>query len=375
MKFVDKMKSILIIHMYFGTLPNYFKFWLKSCEENRDIDFLIVTDNEIKTSSKNIIIHKSSLPEIKKRAQRLLAIPVSLYKPHKLCDYKPLFGLLMQEFSSKYDFWGYCDSDLIFGNIRHFLTDDVLSNFDYILGMGHFHIQRTDDPKFERIWKSARGVGDNAYYEAGFDPARFMELNNGPEWKECFESPANHIFDEFPYGVSFRYYQLYPNRVWTGYSLTGRCFDDVDPMPLYLRDLFNNYDAYKDSTYKKLAYILPFFQRISNGRKEFDDVVYEKCGNMLYRIGRTYDNDLIRNECLYAHFLHRKMHVMTAVTDRYLIRPNSFIAFENVTADKMIKWRNNHWLAIERKFSIILFHLKRSKTLWRKIKRYLGLSR
>ncbi len=48
------MQSILVIHMYFGPFPKSFGFWLKSCEENADVDFLIVTDNEVELKSKNI---------------------------------------------------------------------------------------------------------------------------------------------------------------------------------------------------------------------------------------------------------------------------------------------------------------------------------
>ena len=338
------MLSLLVIHLYFGKLPNYFDFWLKSCEENEDVDFLIVSDNEIKSKARNILTYRCSLSEIKHRAEELLKIPVSLEKPHKLCDYKPLFGLLMQEYSCKYDFWGYCDNDLIFGDIRKFLTDDVLLNYDYILGMGHFHVQRTNDPKFDVVWRTARGVGDNAYYDINFDPSRFLELNNGCQWRDVFSSPENHIFDEFPYGVSARYYQLYPERVWTGYFEYGRCFDDVDPNPLYLRDIYNNYEGYLNTSYCKLVYIFPFFKRVSNGLNEFDDVVYEKRNKALYRIGRTKKGCLIKSECLYAHFLHRKMKVKTKVGDKYLICPNSFIPYEDVTLDKMMKWRNNYCL-------------------------------
>jgi len=29
-------------------------------------------------------------------------------------------------------FWGYCDIDLIFGNIRAFMTDELLNEYDII---------------------------------------------------------------------------------------------------------------------------------------------------------------------------------------------------------------------------------------------------
>ena len=45
----------------------------------------------------------------------------------------------------EYDFWGYCDIDLIFGNIRKFITDDILDKYDKILSRGHFTLFRNKD--------------------------------------------------------------------------------------------------------------------------------------------------------------------------------------------------------------------------------------
>ena len=41
-----KKYSICIVGVYFGKLPKYFNLWLKSCENNSDIDFLIIGDGE-----------------------------------------------------------------------------------------------------------------------------------------------------------------------------------------------------------------------------------------------------------------------------------------------------------------------------------------
>lgn len=38
------MNSICVIGVYFGSLKNYFSLYLKSCEFNQRIDFLIFTD-------------------------------------------------------------------------------------------------------------------------------------------------------------------------------------------------------------------------------------------------------------------------------------------------------------------------------------------
>lgn len=362
------MHTILIIHVYFGKLPNFFAFWLKSCEENKDVDFLLVTDQKVKSVASNIKIHNCKLNDIKKRAEEKLGMPVVLERPHKLCDYKALFGLLFSEYTNKYEFWGYCDSDLIFGNIRNFITTDILTKYNYILVLGHLHIQRTKDDSFDTVWKSARGVGDNAFYEYNFNPDRFQELNNGPFWKDVFTSPNNYIFDEIPYGVSYRYYQLFPEKVWTGFSSKGRCFDDIDPQPLYLRDSFNCYEAYLNTHYFKLKHLFSFYERISNNENEFEDIIYEKKEGALYRIACNRNGELVKEECLYAHFLHRKMSVKTNVSDSYLIIPNVFIDYRPVTREMLLKWKNNKGLIFERKIQKLTFQIKRIKNIWKKIR-------
>ena len=51
---------------------------------------------------------------------------------YKLCDFKPALGYIFSDYIKKYDFWGYCDIDIIFGNIRAFMTDDLLNEYDVI---------------------------------------------------------------------------------------------------------------------------------------------------------------------------------------------------------------------------------------------------
>ena len=37
--------KVVLITMYFGKLPNYFSLFLKSCEKNKDFNWLIFTDD------------------------------------------------------------------------------------------------------------------------------------------------------------------------------------------------------------------------------------------------------------------------------------------------------------------------------------------
>ena len=114
------MNKIGIIGVYFGKLPNYFPLWLKSCEHNRTIDFLIFTDQEIQFYPNNVKVHKISLPEMKQLAIKALGLDVSLERPYKCCDFKPVYGLIFEDYLKHYDYWGHCDFDLIFGDLASF---------------------------------------------------------------------------------------------------------------------------------------------------------------------------------------------------------------------------------------------------------------
>jgi hypothetical protein len=73
-----------------------------------------------------------SLAEIRELASRKLNIDVQLYRPYKLCDLKPAYGFIFSDLIKGYDFWGFGDIDVIYGNIRKFMTEDLLSSNDFI---------------------------------------------------------------------------------------------------------------------------------------------------------------------------------------------------------------------------------------------------
>lgn len=127
-------KSIALIILYFGKVPWYFNYFTYSCGFNPDIDFYIITDDKSynKPLSKNIHLFYKTLEEINKLASSKLGFETNITSGYKLCDFKPTYGLLFPEIIERYDFWGHGDLDIIYGNIRNFMTEDVLNNFDII---------------------------------------------------------------------------------------------------------------------------------------------------------------------------------------------------------------------------------------------------
>ena len=62
----------------------------------------------------------------------LVDFEIVLNEPYDLCDFKVAYGEIFQEYLEPYDFWGFCDCDLIYGDIRHFLTEELLEKPWYI---------------------------------------------------------------------------------------------------------------------------------------------------------------------------------------------------------------------------------------------------
>lgn len=195
------MKKFIIIIPYFGTLPPTFPFWLQSAKDNPDVDFLLVTDQEVEGCS-NIHVMKQSLDALRERFCKALGMEVSLPKPYKLCDFKPAYGYVFADEIQGYDFWGFGDVDLVYGRIRDFITDAVLDRYDMISGWGHLTLYRNNE----------------------FCNTFFMQRHeNCHYYKDVYTTPENRLFDEYYRGCSEAWEAFYPDRVYHCES----SFDDV----------------------------------------------------------------------------------------------------------------------------------------------------
>ena len=138
--------KIGIICIYMGELPKSFKFWLESCKNNVEIDWILITDQKIENlkSIKNIRIINSSLESLKSRFEKKLQMSISLQKAYKLCDYRPSYGLFFEEELKEYNYWGYCDMDMVFGKILKILPKDLILNYDKLLKYGHLTLYKNN---------------------------------------------------------------------------------------------------------------------------------------------------------------------------------------------------------------------------------------
>jgi len=175
-KMPHKQNTICIIIPYFGKWPKWIDYFLTSCIQNQNIDWLFFTDcGTPKLHSRNLTFIDYSLSDFNNLAREKLDLDIHIKNPYKLCDFKPAYGYLFSDYLGSYDFWGYGDLDLVYGNTGSFLTGDVLENFDIISHhnnfiTGHFCILR-NTPEITHLFKQGNTYqkifAKNAYW--GFD--------------------------------------------------------------------------------------------------------------------------------------------------------------------------------------------------------------
>lgn len=137
--------KIAIIVTWFGPLPVNFNAWLKSAEYNKSIDFLCFFDHEFESNSSNIKLIKTTLANEVQRIAAAVNSDITIDNAYKFCDLRPFFGIGYKEFLDTYGYWGYCDIDMVFGDIRSFLTDNVLNENDRFYEWGYLSIFKNED--------------------------------------------------------------------------------------------------------------------------------------------------------------------------------------------------------------------------------------
>lgn len=265
------MKKIALVIPWFGKLKNYNSFWFKSIEYNPTVDFFLITDQNVGGITPNLTVVKTTFEDVVADIQANFDFKVCIPQSYKLCDFKVAYGEVFSALLNGYDFWGHCDNDLIFGDIREFITEDVLEKNDRILSRGHFTLYR-NTPNVNAVYKKA-----------------------SPDYRMVFSSPKNFCFDEWP-GTS---------RYWRD----------------YLNDKFYDAILYDDIHYLKHAFVTVHKKELDKGRKNF---VYLFDKGKLYRYFEQ-DGRVCNEPTMYVHFQKRSLRIEGELRDTFAIVPNTFL--------------------------------------------------
>lgn len=306
----ENMKKIVIITCFFGKKPSDFDMWLKSCKNNPSIDWLIFTDMEIKEYEiiKNVTFIKTTLKKIKSLIEKKLKMKVVLEKAYKLCDYKPLYGYIFSNYIKNYDFWGYCDIDMIFGDIRTFLTEKILNEYKKIYSLGHLSLYKNE-------------LENNK---------RFMTIKNGVDYRKAFETENIYVFDEL-LGI-FKLYNLNEMYLKNDYADINR----FNKKSLILNNADNNIKNHRYQTF-----------------------LYENSKLYIIFIEK---NRIYKKEIIYIHYSGRTF--KTINSESFFITTEGFIKYNNENIDlKIIKKLNNRGSIIVEKI------ITNTRTLYYRLRR------
>lgn len=219
---------------YFGRWPEWIDLYLYSCSRNPMIDFIFYTDCPMPQKVySNTIMHKCSYKEYKLLVGKRLGIDYNIEKPYKLTDLKPFIGLVHEEELKGYDFWGFGDLDLVYGDLSLIINERNLEKYDLITThsyhiAGHFTICRNNKYYRNRCleieyWQD-RLVDDKHY---AFDEG---------EWSDMIYPTLRYV--RFLYkkifkrlGVSFWKYMEFANKIMLHKKLFSEFYTSPAPKP------------------------------------------------------------------------------------------------------------------------------------------------
>ena len=250
---------------------------------NFEFNWLLITDNKSKNEyPKNVKVMYKDFSSLKKYIQSKFDFNICLDTPYKLCDYKPAYGYIFEEYLYDYDFWGYCDLDLIFGDLSSFVHPEILDNYDKIGHLGHFCLYKN-------------------IYEIN---TLFMKNYNGIlRYKEVFTTNNICIFDEWEYVSINDIFKKYNKKIYFDIKCA---------------------DIYPYSSYFQIVENIPFARKVLVSKT--NSLSIYKSGK-IYMINFDFFNQEI-NEYSYIHLQKRNMKIKTN-NDDYIIYPDSFINIDN----------------------------------------------
>ena len=287
-----KKHSVALILPYYGKFPNYFPLWLKTAGYNKKFDFFVFTDADYSCYEipENVHFFESTFDDIKSRIGQYLDFKFVLESPYKLCDYKPLYGLVFHDYLQDYEFWGHVDPDIIWGDMSKFITDYILDNYDRIYQRGHLTIYRNTDK-----------INNFVLHKLPNYNISYRDVYKVPFLMYIEESAlTENLFSNFAVGGG-------------GHN---RQFDSVD-----CADLYERWEPFYCYRYGMLSENLPAF-------------VWDKgtiTGLALY-------GDPARTqEYLYIHLQKRQMKFDDSIAklDKFMILPTEFTEFHDLTREEI----------------------------------------
>lgn len=175
--------SICFVIPYFGRWPMWMPFFAESCRANPTIDWMFFSDcGPLPDCPPNVQVIQTGFGEYCARVSEKLGIRFAPHNPYKLCDLKPILGFIHESEVAAYDFWGFGDIDLVYGDLREYFNAERLARKDFFSTharrvSGHCCLVR-NTPKMREAFRLIPGwkvrLADPVHH--GFDEGAFSRL-------------------------------------------------------------------------------------------------------------------------------------------------------------------------------------------------------
>ncbi len=143
----SEFDAVLVLP-YYGKYPIWINAFLRSCAFNPRLKWMVFSDiDEPLYQPDNVEFITLKRADLSNLIYQKTGIQHELQNPHKLCDFKPLYGHIFEEYLEEYNYWGHCDMDVIWGDLSSFLKKIAFDRYDIIstrprVICGHFNLYR-----------------------------------------------------------------------------------------------------------------------------------------------------------------------------------------------------------------------------------------
>lgn len=214
--------------------------------------------------------------------------------------------MIFKEYLNDYDFWGHCDFDCIYGDLRKFLPENILEKNERIYCLGHMSLYKNND-KINNIFKN--------------------KIDEDTDYKNIFTKERSFSFDEM--GI-IRIMDKEKVKIYNNFI-----FADIYPWekPLICVETHINIKEKKHNS---------FMNKEKRQIFEFDKGKL----NSIYLDNKNDDN-IKKQEYMYIHLQRRFMRNLVTDVNKFLIIPNRFIDYKNIDRNFILK-NSKFWILYKR---------------------------
>jgi len=278
-----KNNKLAILVVWFGKFPCSIEMWADSAKY-QDVDFIFITDQLQPEYCKKFQWINMSMDELIIKIKDRLKIEINIKHAYKLCDFRPAFGHIFEDLIFSYDYWGYCDLDMVFGSLKSFLEIALENNPDKIFSRGSLSFYK-NSPEINSLYTS-----------------EFLSSQGFCSYKEIFNDEKSCAFDE-AHGI-FKIFREKKMNIFNNQSMIDITVDSI---------------YFKPNNSKK--YLVHLF-------------IYHQ--GHIYNLVSDYSKDLVNKykivEVSYIHFQKRSIDFSLFQDKKafYLINSRSVKAFKSI---------------------------------------------